>query len=68
MSKQPTYEAKEILNLCTSCPVDHVSFAILVNLIEEEIELYDEYDIPILMQASMIIFSRSLLKSSMRFL
>ncbi len=55
----PTYTAQEILQMCLQPDQD---FKILAELIDEEIGLYSPDDIAILLQASMIIFTRSLLK------
>ncbi len=42
---------------------DSGAFKILVDLIDEELELYDEEDLSILCQASMILFTRALLNN-----
>jgi hypothetical protein len=42
------------------------SFKILAELIDEEIDLYEPEEIPVLMMASMIIFTRSLMKISLK--
>lgn len=64
----PTYSALEIKEICQKADMDYNSFKILSDLIEEEIELYPDEDIPVLMVASMIIFTRSMLKISFKML
>lgn len=51
--------------MCQSMEVDS-DFKILADLIDEEIDLYPDEDIPILMAASMIMFTRSMLKLSLK--
>lgn len=65
---KPTYTAQEIKTMCQSMDLDHEGFKILSELIEEELHLYPDEDIPVLMMASMIIFTRSLLKISLKIL
>ncbi len=57
----PTYTANEIKQMCIN--FDSGAFKILVDLIDEELELYDEEDLSILCQASMILFTRALLNN-----
>ena len=63
---QPTYKAEEIRKMCLELPMDHGTFSLLVEVIEEDLELYNEDELVILFQASMIMFTRSLLKLSLR--
>jgi hypothetical protein len=62
----PTYTANEIKAMCSKMDMDYNSFKILAELIDEEIDLYEPEDIPVLMMASMIIFTRSLMKISVK--
>jgi hypothetical protein len=64
--KRPTYSAHEIKAMCSKMDMDYNSFKILAELIDEEIDLYEPEDIPVLMMASMIIFTRSLMKISFK--
>lgn len=48
--------------------MEHEVFTTLVALIEEEIDLYDEGEMAILTQASLIMFNRSLLNGSLKFM
>lgn len=66
MITKPTYTATEIRDMCLSFELDYGTFKILIDLIDNEIHLYDENDLLMLMQASMIVFSRSLLKLSLQ--
>lgn len=59
----PTYSAAEIKKLCMEMELDQ-DFQVLSQLIEEEMHLYSADEIPILVEASMIAFTRSLLKFS----
>jgi hypothetical protein len=52
--------------MCSKMDMDHDSFKVLAELIDEEIDLYEPEDIPVLMMASMIIFTRSLMKISLK--
>jgi hypothetical protein len=63
---EPTYTATEIKAMCSKMDMDHDSFKVLAELIDEEIDLYEPEDIPVLMMASMIIFTRSLMKISLK--
>jgi len=58
----PTYKATEILSMCTSFKLEYDTFKVLVDLIEDELPLYSDEDLIILMQASVVMFTRSLLK------
>lgn len=61
----PTYSAYEVKRLCLEMESDG-DFKILAELIEEEIDLYPVDQLPVLIEASMIIFTRSLLKYSLK--
>jgi len=61
----PTYKATEILEMCTSLKLEYDTFKVLVDLIEDELYLYSDEDLIILMQASVVMFSRSMLKLSL---
>lgn len=65
---QPTYTAIEIRDMCLSFELDFGTFKILIDLIESELPLYDENDLLMLTHASMIVFSRAMLKASLRFM
>lgn len=62
MRMQPTYSAKEILEMCRRLELDDYTIRIIIDLIDEELDLYNESELVILIQASMILFNRSLLK------
>lgn len=62
MTPSPTYTAEEIRHKALTLDVE--SFRILIELIEEELDLYTPEEVAIIMQASMILFTRSLLKFS----
>lgn len=55
-----TYTAQEIKEFCLTA--DAEEFKILAEIINEELELYSLEDLIIIMQASMILFTRSLIK------
>lgn len=65
---KPTYSASQVKEMCQTLPMEHEVFKTLVGLIEEEINLYSESELEILTQASMIMFNRSLLNGSLKFL
>ena len=48
--------------MCTSFKLEYDTFKVLVDLIEDELPLYSDEDLIILMQASVVMFTRSLLK------
>lgn len=52
--------------MCASMTMDYEGFKVLQELIDEEIDLYSEEDIVILMQASMIAFTRTMFKISLK--
>lgn len=64
----PTYGAQEIRNMALKLDAEPELYKILTGVINEELELYSEEDIPIIMQASMILFTKSLLKGANKFL
>lgn len=63
---KPTYQASEIKRMCLSMDMEHETFKILSDLIEEELHLYKEDELVILCECSMIMFTRSLLKISLK--
>jgi hypothetical protein len=68
MNRQPTYTATQIKEMCLTWTLDYTTFKILTELVEEEMERYSEEDLIILCQASMILFSRSMLRISLKHL
>lgn len=60
MMREPTYTADEIRRKALTLDTD--SFKILIDLIDEELDRYSPEELPIILQASMILFTRSLLK------
>ncbi len=60
MRTAPTYTAMQIKEMAANV-CDYQAMKILGELINEEIELYTPEELPIIMNASMILFSRSLL-------
>lgn len=60
MKKEPTYTAIQIKEMASNV-LDYDAMKILSELINEEIELYSTEDLPIIINASMILFTRSLL-------
>lgn len=63
---KPTYSAQEIKRLCTTIEVGYEGFKAIQEIIEEEIELYCEDDLIILCEASMIMFTRTMIYVSLR--
>ena len=63
---QPTYKAEEIRRMCLSFELEHSTFKVLVDLIEQELDLYDENELIILFEASIIMFTRSILQLSLK--
>lgn len=53
--------------MCMDFTFDFGTFKILVDLIEDEMQLYNEEDLLIIMQGSFILFTRSLLAGSAKF-
>ncbi len=51
--------------MCINFSLEYSIFKTIVDIIEDEFELYNDEDLIILMQASMIMFSRSMLKLSL---
>lgn len=66
--KKPTYTAKEVKAMCQNLEVDYNTIKVLVELVEEEIDLYSEGDLIVITQASMILFNRSLLNGALKFI
>ena len=64
--ESPTYTASEIKAMCSKMELDYEAFKVLADLIDEEIDLYSEDELVILCEASMMIFSRSMLKLSLK--
>ena len=64
MKKQPTYTAAEIRAMCLKLDID--SYRILVQVIDEELDLYDSEEIAELCHVSMMIFTRTLLMGSIK--
>lgn len=64
--KTPTYTAMEIKKMVSTFAVEYEVFKTIVDIVEEEIDLYDEEDLIIITQASLIMFSRSMLKLSLK--
>lgn len=62
----PTYSAMEIRSMCINFSLEYSIFKTIVDIIEDEFELYNDEDLIILMQASVIMFSRSMLKLSLK--
>lgn len=52
--------------MCQNMELDYQGFKVLQELIDEEIDLYPDEDIPVLMTASMIAFTRSMIKISLK--
>lgn len=67
MPKAPTYSPKEIKALAMTIN-DAEAMKVLAILIDEEMELYNEEDMLILLQASMMIFAKSLIMGSIKLL
>jgi len=68
MKVNPTYSADEIKDMCLSMTLDFYSFKIFVELIDSELHLYNQEELNTLMQAGMIVFTRSLLMGSLNFM
>lgn len=66
MKVQPTYTANEIRKMVSTFALEYEVFKTIVDIVEEEIDLYDEEDLIIITQASLIMFSRSMLKLSLK--
>jgi hypothetical protein len=63
---QPTYSALEIRQMCLEWPMEYSTFKILVDIIEEDLDLYSVDELSILFEASMIMFTRSILQMSLK--
>lgn len=66
MNKPPTYTAQEVKEKCPSMELDHAAFKVLQELVDEEMDRYSPEDLVILAQASIILFSRTMLKLSVK--
>ena len=62
---KPTYSAEEIKSMCINFSLEYSIFKTIVDIIEDEFDLYNDEDLIILMQASVIMFNRSMLKLSL---
>lgn len=54
--------------MCQNLEIEYGALKILVELVEEEIDLYSEEDLIVITQASMILFNRSLLNGALKFI
>ena len=68
MKKAPTYSAKELRQMSLTLDVDYEGYKILTELINEEFDLYSEEDMPVIIQVSMTLFTKALLKGAIKFL
>jgi hypothetical protein len=66
MMKSPTYSAEEIREMCINFELEYESFKTIVDLVDQEMSLYTDEELVIIMQASVIMFSRSMLKLSLK--
>lgn len=66
MTKTPTYTANEIRKMCINFELEYETFKTIVDIVDEEIELYSDEELVLIMQASVIMFSRSMLKLSLK--
>lgn len=64
----PTYTAQQIKEMCLTFELDYATFKIISDIVEEEMERYSKEELIILCHASMILFSRSMLKISLKHL
>lgn len=63
---KPTYTANEIKKMVSTFGVEYETFKTISDIVEEEIDLYSQEELIILTEASMIMFTRSLLKLSLK--
>lgn len=68
MKINPTYTAIEIKQMSAKMDMDINAYKVLVKLIDEEIDLYEGDDLVIIAEASMMLFTRSLLLGSLKYL
>ncbi len=61
MKTDPIYTANEIKQMCLN--FDSGAFKILADLMDEELDLYDEEDLAVLCQASIILFCRAVINN-----
>lgn len=61
MKIQPTYTSDEVKKMCSTFTFGSVELRVLTDLLNEELDLYEEEDIAILIQAASILFIRSLI-------
>jgi hypothetical protein len=52
--------------MCLEWPMEYRTFKILVDIIEEDLDLYSVDELSILFEASMIMFTRSILQMSLK--
>jgi hypothetical protein len=62
--RKPTYSPAEIRQMCQSIDVE--SYKTLIEILDEEIDLYNDEELKELMNVSMIIFTRTLLRGSIK--
>lgn len=65
MMKAPTYTAKEVKEFATTI-TDAAQMRAIAELITEEIDLYEEEEMAMMMQASMMIFIKSMMMASVK--
>lgn len=63
----PTYTAIEIRQMAAKMDMDIEAYRTLAKLIDEEIDGYEGDDLMIIAEASMMLFTRSLLLGSIKF-
>lgn len=66
--RKPTYTAEEIRQMCAKMDMDIEGVRILIKLIDEEINLYEGEDLFIVAHGSFMLFTRTLLMGSMKYL
>lgn len=66
MSNLPVYSASEIKEMCLNFELNAFNFEVLTDLIESELHLYSQEELIILCDASMIMFTRSMLQLSLK--
>lgn len=52
--------------MCSTFEMEYDTFKTISDIVEEEIDLYSEEDLVILTSASLIMFTRSMLKISLK--
>lgn len=61
MKAEPTYTAEEVKAMCSTFTFGSTELRVLTDLLNEELDLYEEQDIAVLIQAASILFIRSLI-------